>query len=117
MFGTHTTTEDEFARWLIETYHVHLVCITRGANGAIAVSLEELCEVAGIPITVADTVGAGDAFTAALIWSQFQQWPLKRALTLANRLGSLVAGRPGAMPVLGREIQGLNRRFRRLTQI
>jgi len=107
MFSTHTTTEDEFARWLIETYHVRLVCITRGAKGALAVSPEELCEVAGIPITVADTVGAGDAFTAALIWSQLQQWPLKRALTLANRLGALVASRPGAMPVLGQEIQQL----------
>lgn len=104
MFDTRTTTDDEFARWVIDTYHAKLVCITRGANGAIAVTADEFCEVAGIPINVVDTVGAGDAFSAALIWSRFQRWPLKRSLSFANQLGALVASRPGAMPELREEI-------------
>lgn len=104
MFGTHTRTDDEFARWLFGKYEAELVCITRGAAGALAVSPTELCEVSGIPVTVVDTVGAGDAFTAALIWSHLNGWPLDRSVNLANRLGALVASRPGAMPVLTKEI-------------
>ncbi len=107
MFETHTRTEDEFAKWLLNTYPAQLVCVTRGANGALAVSHEELCEESGIAVTIADTVGAGDAFTAALIWSRLNDWPLERGLSLANRLGALVASRPGAMPVLTEEIAEL----------
>jgi fructokinase len=109
LFSTQTRSEDEFARWLLDVYHLDLVCITRGARGALAVSQDELCEVSGIAIQVADTVGAGDAFTAALIWSRFAGRPLKESLELANRFGALVASRPGAMPKLSREIGELLR--------
>ncbi len=105
LFSTHTRTDDEFARWVLKNYDAELVCITRGSHGALGVTVEERCEVSGIPIEVVDTVGAGDAFTAALIWSRLQRWPLEKSLHLANRLGALVASRPGAMPVLTREIQ------------
>jgi fructokinase len=107
MFNTGTTTDDEFAHWVMETYRAQLVCITRGAAGAMAVTADEFCEESGIPTTVADTVGAGDAFTAALIWSRFRNWPLKRSLSFANQLGALVASRPGAMPDLREEIAAL----------
>lgn len=107
MFSTRTRTDEEFARWLLDSFGVDLVCVTRGAAGAIAVTAQELCEAPGIPIQVVDTVGAGDAFTAALIWSRFANWPLEKSLQLANRLGALVASRPGAMPVLKSEIGAL----------
>ena len=101
LFSSQTRTDDDFARWLLATYRqLELVCITRGAAGAMAVANEELCEVSGIPIRVVDTVGAGDAFTAALIWSRFQHWSLEKSLRLANQVGALVASRPGAMPEL-----------------
>lgn len=104
MFSTHTRTDDEFARWVLDTYRVEIVCITRGAAGALAVSQDALCEVSGLSVNVVDTVGAGDAFTAALIWSRLNCRPLERAIDLANRLGALVASRAGAMPMLTREI-------------
>ena len=46
---------------------VHTVCVTRGPNGADMWSSGEMSTVAGIPVAVADTVGAGDAFAAALL--------------------------------------------------
>ncbi len=109
LFHTGTKTDDEFARWVLREYPVRLVCITRGAAGAMAVTKDELCEVGGIPTTVVDTVGAGDAFTAMLIWSRLRNFPLERGVQLANRLGALVASRAGAMPVLTSEIRELLR--------
>jgi fructokinase len=44
-----------------------LVAITLGARGAVAASREGKASVPGIPVTVVDTVGAGDSFGAALL--------------------------------------------------
>lgn len=107
MFGLTVADEQQFAKWLLQRYELDLVCITRGARGAMAVTSSNVVDVPGLAITVADTVGAGDAFTAGLIWSRLQHWPLDRGLTLANRLGALVASRSGAMPVLTQELAGV----------
>lgn len=89
-----------FSRWLLNEYDLELVCVTRGGDGCVVVSAQEVIEVAGIPIKVVDTVGAGDSFTAALIQSRLAGWPLRRSAEFANRVGALVASRAGAMPVL-----------------
>lgn len=111
LFHLPTSSDAEFATWLLETYHPELVCITRGAAGAIAVSRDELCESSGIAIEVVDTVGAGDAFTAGLIWCRLNHWPVNRTLEFANRLGALVASQPGAMPRLSDEIAELRKDY------
>jgi fructokinase len=97
----------EFARWLLTTHNLDAVCITRGAQGATLITADQAFEAPGLPITVADTVGAGDAFTAGLIWGCLARWPWDRALHLANRAGALVASRLGAMPVLREEFRAL----------
>lgn len=107
MFHVPVDGEQQFAQWMLQSYGLELVCITRGARGAIAVTANEVAEVPGLPITVVDTVGAGDAFTAGFIWSRLQTWPLERGLQLANRLGALVASRAGAMPKLHTEIAAM----------
>ncbi|MEI9977338.1 MAG: PfkB family carbohydrate kinase [Ignavibacteriota bacterium] len=47
---------------------------------------------------MADTVGAGDAFAAALVHGIDARWPLLEVADFANRLGALVAGRRGGVP-------------------
>jgi fructokinase len=44
-----------------------LVVLTRGARGAVALTRQLQLEVPALAVTVDDTVGAGDAFQAALI--------------------------------------------------
>lgn len=44
-----------------------LVVMTRGAHGAVAWTCAGQVEVPGVPVQVADTVGAGDTFQAALL--------------------------------------------------
>jgi len=47
-------------------YHPKTICVTRGENGAMAWHDYEFYEHPGCPVTVVDTVGAGDAFLATL---------------------------------------------------
>ena len=46
----------------------------------------------------ADTIGAGDAFTAALVYEYLRGASLAQMNETANRMGAWVASRVGAMP-------------------
>ena len=59
---------------------------------------ETLIDITAQPVRVADTVGAGDAFAAGLIHAIHAGWSARDAADFANRLGALVASRPGAIP-------------------
>lgn len=74
------------------------VCITRGGDGCAIWRDGVFVESSGYRITVADAVGAGDAFSAALMYGVSMKWPLERVADFANRLGGLVASRKGAVP-------------------
>jgi fructokinase len=62
------------------------------------VSEHYLHEHPGFRTTVADTVGAGDAFTAGLIHHYLRGAPLPVMNEAANRLGAWVASQRGATP-------------------
>ena len=116
MLSIPAATLVEVARRLLERFpQLELVCITRGGHGAIGVTRTETAEVPGISVKVVDTVGAGDAFTAALIAFRLQRWPLETTLHYANRIGALVASRAGAMPDLRNEIAALQAEPRWIT--
>jgi fructokinase len=81
-----------------EFYGVELVCVTRGARGSTLYGSEGEISHPGVQVTATDPVGAGDAFTAALIFARLQGWSLPQTAEFANRYAALVAARPGAMP-------------------
>jgi fructokinase len=98
---------DAFARFVQHEHGVRTVCITRAENGCLLISDAERVDLPGISVRVVDAVGAGDAFSAALIVSTLRGWPLQAAGELANRVGALVASRPGAMPDIKSELADL----------
>ena len=83
---------------LADRFGTEAVCVTRGRDGAALVAGGQLTEVDGIPVEVVDTVGAGDAFAAGLLHGVLDGRAPAQALAFANRLGALVASRPGALP-------------------
>lgn len=107
LLGLPAATHRDFAAGVRERFDVNLVCVTRGAEGCFLNSSTETAEIPGRKVTVVDTVGAGDSFTAALIVSQLEGWPLEKSARFANEVGALVAGRAGAMPRLRDEFQRL----------
>jgi len=74
------------------------VWVTRGARGAILWHRGRLIEHPGFRVEVADAVGAGDAFLAALIAGLLRDRDPSIVLDEANALGAYVAGRRGATP-------------------
>ena len=88
--------------------NVALMCITRGDRGCLAWTDDGEIDVPGIPIPVADTVGAGDAFTAGLLTQMFEGKPLAQAVRFANALAALAASRAGGTPKIDRaEVEAL----------
>ena len=75
-----------------------LVAITRGGNGSLLVGRSAWHEHPGVPTMVADTIGAGDAFTAAMTHYLLRGAPLATLSEAGNRWGSYIASQPGAMP-------------------
>jgi fructokinase len=85
-----------------------LVCITRGANGCLVQTAAESIDLPGISIQVADTVGAGDAFTAALLTQHLEGKSLREAARFANAYAAVVASKPGGTPIATRaEVESL----------
>jgi fructokinase len=90
--------EERAARWLRDTYSLQLVCVTRGARGSLLVSGSEISQHPGCRVVVADTVGSGDAFTAALVYHYLRRGSLATLNEAANRMGAWVASQTGATP-------------------
>lgn len=74
------------------------VCVTRGAAGGALWKDGTWWEHPGYRARIKDTVGAGDAFLAALLAGLLADHTGEKLLDLANRLGAYVATRPGAVP-------------------
>lgn len=70
--------------------------VKRGGQGALAVHAAGSVGAPAVPIVVADTTGAGDAFDAAFLVDYLSNHDLAHALAAANRLGARVASRFGA---------------------
>ncbi len=84
-------------RWA-DRYHCKTVCVTLGERGCAILNQGTYCESPGYKVQVADSVGAGDAFAAALLHGLEQRWDTRRLGCFANAVGALVASRPGATP-------------------
>jgi fructokinase len=87
-------------RLLREFPSLRLVAVTRGGQGSLLVSRTESHEHPGIPVKVADTIGAGDAFTASMTHSLLRGDSLAAVNEAGNRWGAWVASQAGAMPEL-----------------
>ncbi|HUX10799.1 MAG TPA: PfkB family carbohydrate kinase [Terriglobia bacterium] len=98
MLGQSHRTLEEFCRNHARDLGWEAVCVTRGSGGCALLMGDEFIEARGYGVTVADTVGAGDAFAAAFLHGLGSGWPARQVADLANRVGALVTSRPGAVP-------------------
>ena len=89
---------EDFCRRASERFALKTVCVTRGSHGCGLLASGEYLEAPGYRVNVADTIGAGDAFAAALLHELGAGRPPSEAADFANRVGALVASQPGAVP-------------------
>jgi fructokinase len=107
LLGWNSSDERSFARKVQKTHDVAVVCITQAERGCLLAAGDDWVQSPGVRVELADAVGAGDAFTAALILGQLRGWPPAAQASFANSVGAMVASRPGAMPVLRDEFARL----------
>ncbi|MEI7980015.1 MAG: carbohydrate kinase [Bacteroidota bacterium] len=74
------------------------ICVTQGKDGAVLYTGNQFYRHHGFVVEVADTVGSGDSFLAALIFQILSKSSIDNALEFACAAGALVASREGANP-------------------
>jgi fructokinase len=100
LFEHENRGERESASRLLSSHDLKLVCVTRASDGSLLISPDECSEHPGFKVKVADTVGAGDAFTAALVHGYLRGSSLAQINETANGVGAWVASQPGATPAV-----------------
>ncbi|WP_279385196.1 carbohydrate kinase family protein [Methanosarcina barkeri] len=81
-----------------------MICISRGPRGAAVFHKGIYEEVETTPVEVADTVGAGDAFSAGFLYTYLSGYGVSKAASIACILGTYVASKPGAVPDYSKEL-------------
>lgn len=104
MFEISGNTEIEQVKNLREMFNLKTICLTRGEKGSLLISENEFSDFAGIKIQVADTIGAGDAFTAGMAHGILRNWDLNKINEFANKVGAFVATQVGAMPEIPKDL-------------
>jgi fructokinase len=90
--------EAERIQVLKDRFELDTVIVTRGVKGAIVNKGDNFYTCPGIPVKVADTVGSGDSFLAAIISKIMEGAPIDEALQFANKLAAFVTTQKGACP-------------------
>ena len=92
-------------RELIARYDLRMLILTCGAVGSYVFTADEESYVATPKVQVADTVGAGDSFTATFVAQLLLGKPIREAHERAVKVSAFVCTRHGAMPVLPAELK------------
>lgn len=89
---------EQFCRHAALAFNLEAICVTRGADGCILLLGNQYVAAAAPKVIVADTIGAGDAFCAALLHGIGLNWPPAQIAGFACGVGALVASRAGGSP-------------------
>lgn len=91
-------TDKEVVHWFIEHYNLRLVVLTAGGAYSTIYTANEESILQTPEVQVADTVGAGDAFSGALVISLLKGASLREAHEFAVRTAAYVCTKEGAWP-------------------
>jgi fructokinase len=103
LFNLTGSTQQQIQR-LAQQFGLQLVALTRGPAGSLLFQAGRWSDCPSVPIKVVDTVGAGDAFTAALVLGLLQKMDLDEISALADEVARYVCTSSGATPALPQAI-------------
>jgi fructokinase len=94
----------DFVRAAVATWSLRACVVTLAERGAVAADDSgSVVYEPGYRVSVGDTIGSGDAFTAAFLLGLMRGMPLGSAVQRGNALGALVATQRGAMHAVATE--------------
>ena len=93
-----TGSQDEQCQTLLDQFQLKLLVLTCGINGSYLYRNNEISYKETPKVKVADTVGAGDSFTAAIVAGLLNNQSLDEMHERAVKLSAFVCTQNGAMP-------------------
>ncbi|HET9709687.1 MAG TPA: PfkB family carbohydrate kinase [Gemmatimonadales bacterium] len=103
--GLTQTTPLDLLRALCQRFDLRLAALTRGPCGSVLATPDRVCESPAAPTVVVDTVGAGDAFTAALLIGILAGRSLEDVSRRANAVAAYVCSQAGATPPIPEDLR------------
>ena len=100
LFGWENLSEMEICQKLFSDYSLRMLVLTKGTQGSYVISANETSYMPTPLVDVADTVGAGDSFTAAFVASLLKAKTIAQAHAIAVEVSAYVCTQHGAMPLL-----------------
>lgn len=96
-YGSKISKQDQI-KMLATTLDIDTICVTLGDKGAMLYDNGELFQHSGFKVVVADTIGSGDSFLAALLSQRLNAADNAESLKYACAVGAYVASQIGATP-------------------
>lgn len=93
-----TSSHSDACLKIMDLYNIEIIILTLGKNGSIIYTRENICREKAEEVRVTDTIGAGDAFTAAFVVSLMQGKSIEDAQHIATLTSAKVCTQNGAIP-------------------
>ena len=103
LFNLTGSTQQQIEK-LAQAFGLKLIALTRGPAGSLLFQAGRWSDCPSVPIKIVDTVGAGDAFTAALVLGLLLKMDLDEINSLADEVARWVCSCNGATPALPQAI-------------
>lgn len=100
LYGYKKYSEQDICKKILSDYNLEIVILTKGIDGSFVFTDKETSYQPTPKVHVADTVGAGDSFTAAFVASYMHGDRITDAHQLAMEVSAYVCTQHGAMPKL-----------------
>lgn len=98
LYGLGDLSEMETARYLMQTYQLNMLVLTKGVDGSYVFTPNKTSFLPTPIVEVTNTVGAGDSFTAGLVASLLKGKSIKESHQKAVEISAFVCTQQGAMP-------------------
>lgn len=98
LFDAPRMDAEDFCRKLAGEMNIKDIVVTMGEKGAMVFDSDRCQVIEGHKVEVADTIGAGDAFSAVFLCKKMNGCTSWQATVAANRVGAFVASKSGAIP-------------------
>lgn len=94
----------DLAKETIETFNLEIILCTLGSNGAFSLNQDDVFHYdPGYQISLGDTVGSGDAFSAGFVHYYMNGKEIEEALQFGNAAGAMIATTTGATAPISKE--------------
>lgn len=95
---SYSGSEEKIIANILDNFELDLIALTKGKSGSSLYAKNGVSVMKSPTITIVDTVGAGDSFTAAMCLGLLQNYPIDRIHQMANRMAAYVCTKMGATP-------------------